>query len=309
MRRLVLLIAIALLVAGCGASEGIRDEGGQRVANPGADNGGAKRKVGIYLLRYGRLAKVTREVSATDPQRGALEALLEGPTEAEAGERYTSAIPDGTEFSIFGPPTGSVSVDLLGGPQLASVLRTVTSDDMDARRRQWLLRQIVYTLTEFPDVENVGVQLNGESLPLGGHTASSFLTRPLFDVDTVLEWHDQTKCDGNTEPTGRGKTLRLSQVAADNGLVSYKGETNAKRGKIVVELEQDGRLVRTLDRALYNQPVEAGTHPCQQFEGKLEVPFGVAGHTLLRVTLKPDGGDEQPRIAESEVVIGGPGAG
>ncbi len=69
---------------------------------------------------------------------------------------------------------------------------------MDARRRQWLLRQIVYTLTEFPDVENVGVQLNGESLPLGGHTASSFLTRPLFDVDTVLEWHDQTKCDGNT---------------------------------------------------------------------------------------------------------------
>ena len=305
MRGFLIACVVALVAAGCGASEGIRDEGSQRVANPIADAGVPKRPVGIYLMRYGGLAKVTRFVSANDPKRGALEALLKGPTEKEAKERYTTAIPSGTGFSIFGPPTGSVSVDMFGGEQLDAILRTATSDDVDARRRQWLLRQIVYTMTEFNDVDNVEVTLNGASLPLSSTTPGSFLTRKIFDDDNrVVQWHDQTRCDGNTEPTGRGRTLRIPQVTADNGLVSFKGETNAKRGRIVVQLEQDRHLVRTLDRALYNQPVDGGTHPCSQFEGKIELPFGMSGHAILRVTVRPDGGDEQPRIVETEIPIG-----
>jgi sporulation and spore germination protein len=306
-RTALIALAVALIAAGCGASEGIRDEGSQRVASPIADAGVPKRPVGIYLMRYGGLAKVTRFVSAADPKRGALEALLKGPTAKEAGERYTSAIPAGTGFSVFGPPTGSVSVDMFGGEQLDAILRTATSDDLDARQRQWLLRQIVYTMTEFSDVDNVEVTLNGASLPLSSTTPGSFLTRKIFDDDNrVVQWHDQTRCDGNHEPTGRGKALRVPTVSTDNGLVSFKGETNAKRGRIVVQLVQDQHLVRTLDRALYNQPVEGGTHPCSQFEGKLELPFGMTGHAVLRVTVRPDGGDEQPRVVENEVTIGAP---
>jgi hypothetical protein len=307
MRGLLAALAVAVLAAGCGASEGIRDEGSQRVASPIADTGVPKRPVGIYLMRYGGLAKVTRFVSANDPKRGALEALLKGPTRDEAAQRYTSAIPAGTGFSIFGPPTGSVSVDMFGGEQLDAILRTATSDDLDARRRQWLLRQIVYTMTEFNDVDNVEVTLNGASLPLSSITPGSFLTRKIFDDDNrVAQWHDQTKCDGNQDPTGRGKALRIEQAAADNGLVSFSGETNAKRGRIVVQLEQDQHLVRTLDRALYNQPVDGGTHPCSQFEGKIEVPFGMTGTAILRVTVRPDGGDEQPRVVERQVSVGAP---
>ena len=124
MRAFLIACVVALVAAGCGASEGIRDEGSQRVANPIADAGVPKRPVGIYLMRYGGLAKVSRFVSANDPKRGALEALLKGPTEKEAKERYTTAIPSGTGFSIFGPPTGSVSVDMFGGEQLDAILRT-----------------------------------------------------------------------------------------------------------------------------------------------------------------------------------------
>jgi len=307
MRGLLAALAVAVLAAGCGASEGIRDEGSQRVASPIAETGVPKRPVGIYLMRYGGLAKVTRFVSANDPKRGALEALLKGPTPDEAAQRYTSAIPAGTGFSIFGPPTGSVSVDMFGGEQLDAILRTATSDDLDARRRQWLLRQIVYTMTEFSDVDNVEVTLNGASLPLSSTTPGSFLTRKIFDDDNrVAQWHDQTKCDGNQDPTGRGKALRIGRAAADNGLVSFSGETNAKRGRIVVQLEQDQHLVRTLDRALYNQPVDGGTHPCSQFEGKIEVPFGMTGTAILRVTVRPDGGDEQPRVVESQISVGAP---
>lgn len=310
MRTALIALVVAVLAAGCGASEGIRDEGSQRVASPISDTGVRKRPIGIYLLRYGGLAKVTRLVSANDPKRGALEALLKGPTPQEARERYTSAIPPATGFSIFGPPTGSVSVDMFGGEQLDAILRTATSDDVDARRRQWLLRQIVYTMTEFSDVDNVEVTLNGASLPLSSTTPGSFLTRKIFDDDNrVAQWHDQTKCDGNQDPTGRGKALRLEAAAADNGLVAFRGQTNAKRGRIVVQLEQDRHFVRTLDRALYNQPVDGGTHPCSQFEGKLEVPFGTSGDATLRLTVRPDGGDEQPRVVEKQISIGAPVAG
>src|SRR5262249_30032999 len=163
---------------------------------------------------------------------------------------------------------------------------------------------------EFSDVDNVEVTLNGASLPLSSTTPGSFLTRKIFDDDNrVAQWHDQTKCDGNADPTGRGKALRLNESEADNGLVSFKGETNAKRGRIVVQLEQDRHLVRTLDRGQYNQPVEGGTHPGSQLEGKLEVRLGMSGPATVRVTVRPDGGDEQQRVVENDVAIEAPVAG
>jgi hypothetical protein len=30
----------------------------------------------------------------------------------------------------------------------------------------------------------------------------------------------------------------------------------------------------------------------------------MSGHAILRVTVRPDGGDEQPRIVETEIPIG-----
>ena len=81
MRRLLAAdLVLALVAAGCGAGEGIRDEGGQAVVSPIANDGGAQRTIFVYLLRYGQLVKVRRTVpGAQAPEREALLALLDGP--------------------------------------------------------------------------------------------------------------------------------------------------------------------------------------------------------------------------------------
>ena len=72
----------------------------------------------------------------------------------------------------------------------------------------------------------------------------------------------------------------MTEASVDGSFVNFKGETNAKRGKIIVQLWQDNRLLRSLeDGALYNRPAENGTDPCAQFDGKIEIPWGVAGRS------------------------------
>ncbi len=305
MRRLLAVLVLALVAAGCGAGEGIRDEGGQAVVSPIANAGVAKRTIFVYLLRYGQLVKVQRTVpGAQAPEREALLALLDGPNTREQGDRFTSAIPPHTTLASFSAPNGSAAVDLIALDD-NGILRTATSDDVDARQRQLMLKQIVYTLTEFPDIDNVEVRLNGESVPLGKQIPTTTLTRRFFDDAKVAAPHDQTRCGGNEEPTGKGKALRVPEVAVDGSFVVFKGETTAKRGKIIVQLWQDNRLLRALegDGALYNRPTEGGTDPCAQFDGRLEIPWGVTGDVEFKVTLQSDGADEKGRVVTHNLVI------
>ncbi len=305
MRRLLALLVLALVVAGCGAGEGIRDEGRQTVVSPIANAGVARRTIFVYLLRYGQLVKVERTVpGAQTPEREALLALLDGPNAREQSERFTSAIPLHTTLALFAAPNGSAAVDLIALND-DGILRTATSDDVDARQRQLMLKQIVYTLTEFRDVDNVEVRLNGESVPLGKQFPGATLTRRFFDDAKVAAPHDLTRCGGTTEPTGKGKALRVPEAAVDGSFVVFKGETTAKRGKIIVQLWQDNRLLRSLegDGALYNQPTEGGTDPCAQFDGRLEIPWGVTGDVEFKVTLQPDGADEKDRIVTHNLVV------
>ena len=307
MRRLLALAAVAVVAAGCGAGEGIRVEGGQAVVSPIANSAVAKRTIFVYLLRYGQLVKVQRTApGAQAPEREALLALLDGPSKKEKDARYTTAVPAGTQLGEFSAPNGAAAVDLIAVND-DGILRTAATDDIEARQRQLMLKEIVYTLTEFPDIDNVEVRLNGEPVPLGKQFPGPTLTRRFFEDAKVAARHDQTRCAGNKEPTGRGKALRVPEIAVDGSFVTFKGETNAKRGKIVVQLWQDNRLVVSLDGdgALYNQPVEGGADPCAQFDGKLEIPWGVTGVVEFRVTLQPGGADQQPRSVTRDLVIRG----
>jgi len=306
-RRLLLLILAALVIAGCGAGEGIRDEGGQAVVSQNPNGGEAKRTIFVYLLRYGQLVKVQRTVpGAQAPEREALLALLDGPNIREKGLRYTTAVPAETHLGDVSAPNGAAAVDLTNAIDDDGILRTAATDDIEARQRQLMLKQIVYTLTEFPNIDNVEVRLNGESLPLGSQFPGTTLTRRLFDDAGVAAPHDQTRCAGNQEPTGKGKALRVPEVTVDGSFVNFKGETNAKRGKIIVQLWQDNRLLRSLeDGALYNRPIENGTDPCAQFDGKIEIPWGVAGNVEFRLTLQPDVADTKPRSVSTDLVVRG----
>ena len=81
-----------------------------------------------------------------------MEVLLEGPSELETEVDVVSAIPEGTELLDLSISDGVATVDLSGEYESGG-----GSASMFAR-----LAQVVYTLTQFPTVENVEFRIDGE---------------------------------------------------------------------------------------------------------------------------------------------------
>ena len=114
---------------------------------PAADS-----SVAVYFLRDGRITPVRRTVAASlDPERAALEALLDGPTAEERSSGLVSAIPTGTALNGVSLDGGVATADLDGtfddGGGSASMLGRVA--------------QVVATLTRFETVKRVGFELDG----------------------------------------------------------------------------------------------------------------------------------------------------
>jgi germination protein M len=107
----------------------------------------------IWLVHGESLAPVRRSHEATRAVgAAALESLLDGPTEAEAGSGTTTAIPDGTRLLGLVVSGGVATVDLSsefesGGGSLSMMAR---------------LGQVTCTLDQFPTVDGVEFKLDGE---------------------------------------------------------------------------------------------------------------------------------------------------
>jgi germination protein M len=97
--------------------------------------------VRAYFLRDGQVWPVRRDGGTGDGVRFALAALLEGPTEEEANElEATTAIPDGTTLDDVSVADGVATISL------------------SSELPQEALAQVVYTATQFREVEAVDVQ-------------------------------------------------------------------------------------------------------------------------------------------------------
>jgi len=98
-----------------------------------------------------RLATAGREVPGDDVPRSALDALLAGPQGFETELGWGSAIPAGTEVLGLAVEDGVATVDLSGefqtGGGSASMLGRVA--------------QVVYTLTQFPEITSVEFAIDG----------------------------------------------------------------------------------------------------------------------------------------------------
>jgi spore germination protein GerM len=108
---------------------------------------GSKIALGPLLFSTSRTAEKSPEVGQI-----ALAALLEGPSPAEAEAGVSSAIPEGTSLLSVSIEDGIATVDLSpefesGGGSLSTMLR---------------LAQVVFTVTQFPTVEGVQLELDGE---------------------------------------------------------------------------------------------------------------------------------------------------
>jgi hypothetical protein len=110
--------------------------------------------VRVYFVRAEKVATAGRRVQPPAVARGALEGLLGGPDGAETAIGMSTAIPDGTRLLGVSVAGGTATVDLSddfqdGGGSLSMQLRVA---------------EVVFTLTQFPSVQDVSIRIDGESV-------------------------------------------------------------------------------------------------------------------------------------------------
>jgi spore germination protein GerM len=174
MRRLIAIIGVvALLTAACGSgansggSVTTRPDGTATTTStteaPGTTvapstttttTPAEQRFVQVYFVKDGLYAvPVTRAIPGTnDVAANAIRALIAGPTAAEKDEGLSSAVPADTLLLGITIDNGIATIDLSkeyesGGGSFSMFSR---------------LAQVIYTLTEFPTIDKVSFELDGE---------------------------------------------------------------------------------------------------------------------------------------------------
>ncbi len=106
----------------------------------------------VYFLRGEKLAPAHRSVARTGAiASGAVRQLLAGPTTAEASSGLTSTIPAGTSLRGVSIAGGVATIDLSGA----------YDDGGGKLSMSGRLAQVVYTLAQFPTIEDVRFKLDG----------------------------------------------------------------------------------------------------------------------------------------------------
>jgi sporulation and spore germination protein/immunoglobulin-like protein involved in spore germination len=165
-RRFAFLLAVALLLAGCGGDEtGAPGTSTATGTAPAETETGTETvptdisSFGVYFLRDEKVAPAYRAVPQTEAVgTAALEALLAGPTTEEGKLGLSSTIPAGTKLLGLDVQDGVATVDL--SPEFEPL--------RDPESIAASLAQIAYTLTQFSTVERVWVAVQGE--PVGSQS-------------------------------------------------------------------------------------------------------------------------------------------
>lgn len=153
--------AIVLLAAACGgnggtsateASSGDRDKVDTSRPSPSAEPEAGTFSFEVWFEKDDFLHPVTRKAPDTPRvARTAIESLLDGPSGVD-GKNVTTAIPSDTELLGVTVEDGLATVDLSAGFDDGG-----GSAGMVAR-----LGQVVFTLTQFPTVDAVNFEIDGE---------------------------------------------------------------------------------------------------------------------------------------------------
>jgi hypothetical protein len=165
--RIGLLLAVALLV-GIVACGGNGDETAATTTTKveptepttsSTDAPADRTQVRAYFLRDEKVQPVAREATGVEVAAGAMAGLLSGPTTAEGDIGLSTSIPDGTRVRGVVVEDRIATVDLSEGFASGG-----GSASMRAR-----VAQVVFTLTQFPTVDAVTFEIDGEPLTvLGG---------------------------------------------------------------------------------------------------------------------------------------------
>jgi Immunoglobulin-like domain of bacterial spore germination/Sporulation and spore germination len=148
-RSTVGIVMLCALTAGCGG--GSSRPAGQ-TPTPKTKSTPGTSSVAVYFLRDGKISPVRRTIPGTRAvAHAALAALLAGPTDEEAANGLSSAIPTRTTLRDLSLADGVATVDVDG-----------TFDDGVGRASmRGRIAQVVATLTRFPAVDRVAFRIDG----------------------------------------------------------------------------------------------------------------------------------------------------
>jgi hypothetical protein len=118
---------------------------------------GSTRDRSVYFIRVdgdGAILRipVTRSVAVSSPLADSLRILIRGPTEEEKRRGLITLIPPGTEF---------LSAEIRGSTAYISFNDTFKFNDYGVEGYVGQLRQIIWTATEFPNITNVQILIEG----------------------------------------------------------------------------------------------------------------------------------------------------
>lgn len=294
-RTLAVISVLALVAAGCGDDD---DTGGTTTTDspPTTDDatttteaaetttttdGAEVTDVSVYLLD-GEVLKVgyVRSVEGPGVAAAALEELVAGPSADDEALGLATAIPEGTELLDVNIVDNLAVVDLSG--EFESGGGTLS---MTAR-----LAQVVYTVTQFPSVEQVELQLDGEPIEVFGGEGI-IIEEPLTRADFEFPGDRETMAPPILVETPRpGETV--------SGSISTEGRANTFEASLYFEVtDAQGEVIVPEIYAM----ASSGTGTPGDFSETIELPEGTTGDIVLwayEISM-----EDGSRIAISEVPL------
>ncbi|MSO46554.1 MAG: hypothetical protein EXQ67_00485 [Thermoleophilia bacterium] len=259
MMRLLALLALAIVFAGCGgANSAVRDEGvaaagEQAMVSPATTTDVTSTPVVpatpapgvafVYLLRYNQPAPTRRSVPVgMSVPESSMRELLAGPSQAEITLHYSTAVPKGTRLLSYAVRNRVATVDVSALPAVPG------ESDSEALLA---LYQIVYTVTAAGAIDAVQVRVNGRPYGLNSVTGgSSALEPPLTRADLSFIVAAET-LPGSTgcavakqdAPIYSGAPvvtlLRPESGEPVQGTLQIRGTLQSNGGPIVIRILQD----------------------------------------------------------------------
>jgi lipoprotein-anchoring transpeptidase ErfK/SrfK len=226
--RLLALAFAALVFAGCGGGDDASGPAAQPDTSEPAEEGSKpaeNEKSGdqIWLTTGEQLKPVERDLHGGGSEvQAAAKALVEGPTEKEAGGGIDAAtqIPDGVDVhsvEVSGDGTALVEVSksfLKGIPATPGARDAAQEEALDAR-----LSQVTYTLTQFEGVESAKVVAGGISA--GPPTDRSDFAKPSGGPPPITKAKGSPS-SGTTAVQKRLVKLNYLPAGAIDGLNGYR---------------------------------------------------------------------------------------
>lgn len=185
----------------------------------------------VFFIRDEKVATAHRALPRTEGvAAAAMQALLEGPTDAEAELGMSTAIPEGTAYN------GIAIEDTVATVDLSSEFESGGGSFSMAAR----LAQVVYTLTQFPTIETVRFALDGEPVEVFGgeglvmdHPVGRADYEELTPPVLVLSHAPFDVVESPLRITGTANTFEATfqlRVLAEDGTVLYDNFVTATSG-------------------------------------------------------------------------------